>query len=157
MLGSRISTTGEARNEVSAPLEQQAQQAVRDLLNGGAATESFSAQLHADLENGESVTGYNFLNGTNNLVGDFQIAGSSIVSPQADGTYRVVIDACYTWNDIMDPNGQYLTDRVESAGAEFFTRGVADPYDIHITWHAQTTLILDAGGRVVSRSGYLGE
>ena len=38
--------------------------------------------------------------------------------------------------------------------AEILTLGQADPYDIHITWHAPSTLVLDENGNVISSSGY---
>lgn len=56
--------------------------------------------------------------------------------------------------DVIDPNPRYSTDRWKSTLAEIATLGAADAYDIHITWHRQTTVILDANGNVRSISGY---
>ena len=71
-----------------------------------------------------------------------------------DGGYDVRVAADYTWNDVIDPNGQYVTDRAKSAFAEIATLGRADPYDLHITWPGQTVIHLDATGNVVSATGY---
>jgi hypothetical protein len=64
------------------------------------------------------------------------------------------VDSGYTWNDRIDPNPQYSTDRWKSTLAEVATLGQADPYDMRITWHAPTKLVLDQDGRVISGSGY---
>ncbi len=42
------------------------------------------------------------------------------------------MDSGYTWNDRVDPNPQYSTDRWKSTLAEVATLGQADPYDIHV-------------------------
>ncbi|MGH3937379.1 MAG: hypothetical protein ACRDTG_01890 [Pseudonocardiaceae bacterium] len=60
----------------------------------------------------------------------------------------------YTWNDQIDPNQKYSTDRWKSTLAEIGTLGQADPCDIHITWHDRSTLVLDEHGQVISGSGY---
>jgi len=76
------------------------------------------------------------------------------VRPRGDGTYEVTVDSGYTWNDRVDPKPQYSTDRWKSTLAEVATLGQAEPYDIHITWHAPAKLVLDQNGRVISGSGY---
>lgn len=58
-------------------------------------------------------------------------------------TPEVRVDGGYTWHDKIDPNPQYSTDRWKSTLAEIITLGQADPYDIHITHHAPTNVILD--------------
>jgi hypothetical protein len=76
------------------------------------------------------------------------------VRPQPDGTYAVTLDSGYTWNDKIDPNPQYQTDQTKSRLAEIITLGQADPYQIHVTWHAQSTVILDSQGNVLGVQGY---
>lgn len=87
-------------------------------------------------------------------VGGFQHRGTTTVTPQGDGTYRVSVDSSYTWNDIIDPNPQYSTDRWKSTLAEILTLGQADDYTIHITWSSPTEVIVDRHGNVISMTGY---
>ena len=61
--------------------------------------------------------------------------GPRTCAPRGDGTYEVTVDSGYTWNDRVDPNPQYSTDRWKSTLADA-TLGQADPYDMHITLHA---------------------
>ncbi|MGH8909167.1 MAG: hypothetical protein ACRD0K_22405, partial [Egibacteraceae bacterium] len=75
------------------------------------------------------------------------------LTPTADG-YEVRIDSHYTWNDRIDPNPEYGTDRWKSKVAEVATLGQADPYDIHISWPAETVVRLDRNGNVISVEGY---
>ncbi len=107
-----------------------------------------------DERGGRRIVGYQYLHGTDRDVGDFEFTGTSNVHPRGDGTYDVTVDGGYTWNDLIDPNPKYSTDRWKSRLAEVLTLGQADPYDIHITWHAPTKLVLDGNGRVISASGY---
>jgi hypothetical protein len=83
-----------------------------------------------------------------------QYQGTSTVKPLSDGTYEVTLNSGYTWNDIIDPNYEYSTDKKKNGWAEIITLGQADPYDMHITWHAQTKVIVDASGNVVDMKGY---
>lgn len=66
----------------------------------------------------------------------------------------MTLNSGYTWNDIIDPNYEYSTDKKKNGWAEIITLGQADPYDMHITWHAQTKVIVDASGNVVDMKGY---
>lgn len=107
-----------------------------------------------EIENGEGIQGYQYLHGTNADVGGFKQSGDTRVEPLENGNYRVVMTNHYQWNDIIDPNGQYVTDRVKSGFAEIITLGQADPYDLHIGWSSQTTIEIDPAGNVVARTGY---
>lgn len=145
---------GVLRDQLRGPVEQQAQQALDDYLVTGTETGEFTQRFHAEIQNGEGIVGYQYLHGTDRDVGDFELKGTSNVHPRGDGTYDVTVDSGYTWNDRIDPNPKYSTDRRKSVLAEILTLGQADPYDIHITWHAPTKLVLDGNGRVISASGY---
>jgi hypothetical protein len=138
------------------PVQVQAQSALERYLRDGTNHSSFDERLHMEIENGEGIVGYQYLHGTNTDVGDFQFRGDSTVTRLADGRYEVTLDLQYTWHDRIDPNGQYLTDRVKSGIAEVFTLGRADPYDIHIAWPGQTKVIMDVNGNVHDVSGYPG-
>ncbi|BDY33140.1 hypothetical protein [Mycolicibacterium mageritense] len=132
----------------------QAQQSLNDYLAGHGASRDYSAQFHAETQNGESITGYQYLNGTNARAGDFRIDGTTHVQPQADGTYKVTVDGGYQWNDIIDPNFQYDTDSYKDKIAQIITLGQAEPYQIHIGWHSESEFIFDQSGALVSAKGY---
>jgi hypothetical protein len=142
------------RGQLAGPVEDQASEALRRYLAGEGNRTSFNQTFPAEIQNGEGIVGYQYLHGTNQEVGGFNFSGNSTVQPRADGTYEVIIDGGYQWNDKIDPNPQYSTDRWKSTLAEVITLGQADPYDLHITWHSQTRVILDKDGNVVSASGY---
>ena len=119
----------------------------------GKASTVFDETFHAEIENGEGAVGYQYLHGTDKNAGDFNIHGSAVITPTPDG-YEVRVSATYTWNDIIDPNYQYSTDRWKSAIAEAITLGRADPYRIKILWPAETVIKLDRAGNVVAVEGY---
>jgi hypothetical protein len=105
------------------------------------------------MENGEAVVGYQYLHGTNKDVGDFNMTGNSTVTRSGNG-YEVRIKSRYTWNDIIDPNFQYSTDRWKDKVAQIISLGHAKPYQIHITWTEETVVKLDKEGNVISMQGY---
>lgn len=116
---------------------------------------SFDDSGPLEIQNGEGISGYQYLHGTNEEVGGFNFRGSTHVTRVAGG-YEVRIPATYTWNDRIDPNGTYITDRVKSTVAEVFTLGRADGYDLHLSWSAETTVRLDEAGNVIEVRGYPG-
>lgn len=130
--------------------------ALNSYLTSGQRNGSFDAKFAQSIENGEGIVGYQYLHGTNADAGGFEHSGGTYVTPRPDGTYEVRMDVSYDWNDVIDPNPQYSTDRWKSRLAEILTLGQADPYDIHIGWQEPTTVILDAQGNVVSMEGYPG-
>jgi RHS repeat-associated protein len=142
------------REKLTGPAQEQAQKALRNYFAGAPATGSFSLQFPMEIENGEGIVGYQYLHGTNAEVGDFQFYGDTHVFSFMDGTYDVRIYGQYTWNDVIDPNPQYSTDRWKSRLAEILTFGQADPYIIRITWHAETNVYLDKDVNVTAMSGY---
>jgi hypothetical protein len=117
--------------------------------------EPFDHTTSMEIQNGEGITGYEYLHGTNGDVGGFRFKGSTQITKVADG-YDVKVPASYTWNDVIDPNPQYGTDTWKSRIAEIVTLGRADPYDIHITWSGDATVHLDKDGNVRSVTGYPG-
>ena len=142
------------REQLLDPTQSVAQEALHRYLATGQKTGTFDQRLHAEIENGEGIVGYQYLHGTDSGVGDFKFDGSTGVQALPDGTYEVTIDSGYQWNDKIDPNPEYETDRTKSRWAEILTFGRADPYDLHITWHARTTVKMDAAGNVISIEGY---
>ncbi|MCH9732311.1 MAG: hypothetical protein K0U84_22030, partial [Actinomycetia bacterium] len=140
--------------ELDGHVRAQAEQSLNEYLSGAGAQRDYSAQFRAELQNGESITGYQYLNGTNDLAGGFKIDGTTHVEDLADGNYRVTVDGGYQWNDIIDPNYQYSTDTFKNRIAELFTLGQAEDYQIHIGWHSPTELIFDQNGALISAKGY---
>jgi hypothetical protein len=135
-------------------MEDQATDALNRYLAGEGNSTTFNRTFAANIQNGEGIVGYQYLHGTNQDVGGFNFSGNSSVQPRPDGTYEVTINGGYQWNDRIDPNPQYSTDRWKSTLAEVITLGQADPYDIHIGWHSQTKVIMDKDGKVISATGY---
>jgi hypothetical protein len=142
------------RRNLMEPVQVQAQSALDQFLRNGTSDGSFDQRFHMEIENGEGIVGYQYLHGTNTDTGDFQFRGDTAVRPLPDGKYEVTLNSEYTWNDRIDPNGIYATDRIKSGIAEVLTLGRADPYDIHITWPGQTKIIMDVNGNVYDVSGY---
>lgn len=142
------------RQQLLDPTQMAAQDALARFQSEGRPQGKFDRTLHAEIENGEGVVGYQYLHGTDRNAGDFRFEGNTTVTPQSDGTYKVSLDSGYTWNDTIDPNPIYETDNFKSKIAEAITLGKADPYQLHITWHAQSTVTLDSAGNVIKVEGY---
>lgn len=128
----------------------------------------FAQTFAAEVENGEGIVGYQYLHGTNADVGGFLLHGTSTVtrgvggSSNTDGTSTpgetiVEIHANYRWNDMIDPNPQYSTDRVKSVIAEIITLGQAQAYRISINWTATARVHLDSAGNITRIEGWPGE
>ena len=112
-------------------------------------TDSF----HVSIENGEGILGYQYLHGTNASVGNFQIEGVTTGMSTPKGS-TVQLNLAYTWNDIIDPNPIYWTDKIKSAFAELISLGHADGYKIHITWTVENVIEFDANGKIISHTGW---
>lgn len=144
------------RQDLTGPSNTHAQQALQNYLGGKGPNGSFDQRFHAEIQNGEGVVGYEYLHGTDASKGDFRYQGTTNVRPLPNGTYEVTTHGGYTWNDTIDPNPKYSTDRWKSKVAEVLTLGQASPYDLHVTWHAETKTVLDKNGKVISVHGYPG-
>ncbi|MEV0113003.1 hypothetical protein AB0H77_07075 [Streptomyces sp. NPDC050844] len=117
-------------------------------------------KFHADLENGEGIIGYQYLHGTNAEVGDFTIDGTAEARHEYGQSHAgreasvqpgtlVRMRLRYRWNDIIDPNPRYGTDRIKSILAEIITLGEASAYDISISWEDECTVWMPDGGGVI--------
>lgn len=144
---------GKQYDGMQARNDRQAQAALQQFLTTGQRSGAFDDTFSMAIPNGESITGVNYLHGTNADVGGFQHQGTTMVEPLPDGTYRVSMDVDYRWNDRIDPNNQYSSDVLKNSWAEVLTLGRADAYDIHIGWSSPTTVVVDAQGHVVRREG----
>lgn len=85
---------------------------------------------HMEIDNGESISGYQYLHGTNASVGDFHIYGTITCLENGDIKYNLT----YVWNDIIDPNPDYGTDILKNLVAERFFRQTMGAYIIRISW-----------------------
>ena len=91
-----------------------------------------------ELDNGEGIVGYNFLHGSKESVGDFEISGTITRLENGDVKYNLT----YTWNDIMDPNEIYPTDVFKNSILEQirlckYTMGI---YVMRVTWSDESVI-----------------
>ena len=99
------------------------------------------AQIAA-IENGEDIIGYQYLHGTNSNVGGFHIAGS--IQKTSNG--KVLYSLSCTWNDLIDPNPMYTSDKKKARLAEWIPFANPTDYKISISWR-YTNMSLDGGAR----------
>ena len=104
-----------------------------------------------EIENGEDIIGYQYLHGTNADVGGFKIYG--MISKNASGD--TVYSLTYEWNDMIDPNFKYDSDK---AKVEFADKWIPfaehTDYYIRISWE-DTTVIRANPGWFNWNSGWL--
>ncbi|MFF2082620.1 WXG100 family type VII secretion target [Nocardia sp. NPDC058176] len=143
------------RRQLDEPVATAAASALQGYLQNGNSSQPGTPQkFHAEMENGESMVGYQYLHGTDETVGDFTFRPNSVVTPRGDGTYEIKMYNSYTWNDIINENPKYQTDQVKNDFAELISLGKAEEYKIKITWNADATVIVDESGKVISMEGY---
>ncbi|SLJ13263.1 putative conserved membrane protein [Mycobacteroides abscessus subsp. abscessus] len=142
-----------ARN-LDSHVRSQAQQALLDYQQGKGDFQGFGSRFHGEMENGEAISGRQYLHGTNNDVGDFQLGGTTKVESLPDGNYKVTVHGRYNWNDIIDPNFDYQTDRMKEQWARIISLGQAQPYNIRINWEADTQFVFDKNGKPIDIKGY---
>ncbi|MFG2502982.1 hypothetical protein ACGFSB_32845 [Streptomyces sp. NPDC048441] len=118
-------------------------------------------RFHAEVENGEGIIGYQYLHGTHAGKGDFTVDGTAEARHDYPRSYAdreetvqpgttVRMRLRYRWNDVIDPNPKYGTDRIKSIAAKIITLGEASSYDISISWEEECTVWLpDEGDMVV--------
>lgn len=88
------------------------------------------------IENGEDIVGYQYLHGTNETVGGFQIKGTISKNLKGDTIY----DLTYIWNDIIDPNFIYDSDSKKAEFANSIPGATPADYYIQISWSDKTTI-----------------
>jgi len=93
------------------------------------------------IENGEDIIGYQYLHGTNADVGGFQIKGTISKNDDGDITYELT----YTWNDKIDPNFIYSSDRKKAEFAEKIPFADPTDYIIRISWTDKTGIKANPG------------
>ena len=88
------------------------------------------------IENGEDIIGYQYLHGTNADVGGFVISGSITKRDNGD----IIIDMVYIWNDMIDPNYTYASDKVKAEFAKSIPFANPTDYYLSISWHDITVI-----------------
>ena len=112
-------------------------------------SQSIDYTTSAEIENGESIIGYQYLHGTNADVGGFHVVGTISKNYFGDVTYELTC----TWNDMIDPNFKYTSDQKKAALAQWIPFADPTDYYIAITWTVSGTMrtgIGGGGGRVVA-------
>ncbi|MFF2746490.1 hypothetical protein ACFVVA_13195 [Kitasatospora sp. NPDC058048] len=128
--------------------EDIAQEAVRKHPDGG--TGGFDLTTAMEIQNGEGMVGYQYLHGTDSTAGGFGIKGNRQVVKLPDGTYEVHIKSACTWNDVMDPNPKYSTDKEKAGIGDVISLGQAESFRFHLTWPRESVVRLDADGNVLT-------
>ena len=104
-----------------------------------------------EIENGEDIIGYQYLHGTNADVGGFRINGTVSKTSVGDIVYSLT----YEWNDKIDPNFTYDSDRKKVEFAEKWIP-FAKPTDYYIRISWDDTTIIRANPSFFNRdSGWL--
>ena len=101
------------------------------------------------LKEGSQYLGYNLLYGSNADAGGFQAIG--VISKGKDGTIRY--EMSYIFNDIMDPNYDYIGDKKKEAilkSLKDFCGFTLNEYTVHVSWN-DVTIISPSG----SNEGWL--
>lgn len=86
------------------------------------------------IENGEQIIGYQYLHGTNSDAGGYLIRGTIDKSKRGIFIGKTIFRLTYQWNDIIDPNFQYSTDKAKSEFAKIIPFSNPKDYNIHISW-----------------------
>jgi hypothetical protein len=120
------------------------------MLDNGYSSILIDERYPMEIENGEAIIAYQYLHGTDNTVGDFHRLGTATMSKTSNGGHNVTFSLAYTWNDIIDPNLKYKTDKDKSSFAKIITLGMATPYNIHITWTQTTIVHLNSNGNATT-------
>ena len=139
----------QANPTLTSDLRDRAIESAESLHQSGNDSGGINENYHTSIENGEGIIGYQYLHGTN---GGFDRIGSTEIERHSDGSSTVTLEMEYTWNDVIDPNPEYQTDRWKSRVAEGITLGRADPYEISISWTEITVVELDANGNATNIS-----
>lgn len=115
-----------------------------------------SETFHAECPENNDFSGYAFLHGTNQTVGDFKVVGWAEVEDAVDpeeGAWDIHLDLRYVFNDIVDPNGNYAMDSARNIAAQVVTLGQATAYRLSISWGAKS-LCEVRPGKPVALYGY---
>jgi hypothetical protein len=113
-------------------------------------------QFHAECPENSGWTGYALLHGTDRTVGDFRLVGWAEVEDAVDpahDAYDIELDLRFVFNDVVNVNAKYWTDKVKNGIAEFISLGGAESYNISISWPS-SCLAEVRPGQPIFYSGY---
>ena len=115
--------------------------------------QSTSVQIttNVEIENGEDMIGYQYLHGTNSDVGGFSISGKLKKLPNGD----VNCDLTLIWNDMIDPNFQYTSDKKKAEFAKHIPFANPTNYYIQINW--QDSFVIPTSNSIFTRGGRIGK
>src|SRR5262249_46131650 len=94
-------------------------------------------RFHAEFPENSGYSGYALLHGSKKTVGDFLMTGTAEVQEANDpakGDYDIELDLRFRFNDIVDPNGNYVMDRIKSIIAKVISFDRAKDYRLSINW-----------------------
>ena len=128
------------KNEVLAGKVGDIVMPIGDALEEGSSIK-VSMQIPMEIENGEGIIGYQYLHGTNEDAGGFQINGTISKNNKGD----IILSLIYAWNDIMDPNPNYATDIKKSDFAKQIPFINPMDYEMHIIWYDKTIIRKNEG------------
>ena len=97
----------------------------------------FAERFHAEFPENRDFSGYALLHGTNKNAGDFLLTGFAEVQEAVDpaeGDSDSELELRVGFNDIVDPNGKYVMDRIRSTLANLVTRDQPKNYRLSIHW-----------------------
>ncbi len=103
-------------------------------------------------------SGYALLHGTKKNVGDFLMAGFAEVGEaddHADGANDIEMDLRFVFNDIVNPNKNYVSDQIRNIAAFEATLGQATSYRLSINW-GSNCLAKVRPGQEINLFGYPG-
>lgn len=114
--------------------------AVQKLVNQGKRGRfPISERFHAELTPNSGMSGYALLHGSNKDAGDFLVAGFAEIADAydpVDGDFDIRLELSYVFNDIVDPNGNYVMDKIRSTIARIITLDSPRNYRLSIGWKA---------------------
>ena len=112
-------------------------------------SKTFDISTSMEIENGEQIIGYKYLHATNADVGGYRVTGTIAKDRYGSAT----IDFTYQWNDIIDPNLSYSTDKAKAQLANGIPFANPTDYIIRISW--SNIAALDTNGNYTSGWFYL--
>lgn len=98
----------------------------------------YAGEAHGAIffKDGERMVGYDYFHGPEYEAGGFVVQG--YIEKAIDGS--TIYELKYTWNDNIDPEFMYTTDRYKAVIGNLVSFGQAKPYIIKILWHDTSIL-----------------
>jgi hypothetical protein len=110
--------------------------------------ESVDEKFHQEVKNGEGINGYEYLHGTNEIVGGFKIFGYAKIDKESDCGCTIKFILTFNWNDVIDPNLEYGTDKWKKKAADILSilpSFELTDYTIRIFWSEDSVVKIENG------------